>query len=180
MNARCLFGPLLAALAVLVAAGVCSAAAEPSLQVSIRGPAHPLRMGDTPSFKGCVTNVGKGEIRGLVVYLSLVSLEAGHEQPLDLEDWSAQKAVRIDVLQPGQSNTQDWPMRLIQAGRFGVALTVVDPREKQPVISDLLGFDVQSKPTLSSGRIVPVAVGVPALLLVLYGLRWAYVRMRRS
>jgi hypothetical protein len=137
-------------------------------------------MGDTPTFKGRVTNASDHELKGLVVYLSLVSLKPGDEHPVDLEDWSAQKAVRIDELRPGQSNTQDWTMRLIEAGKFGVALTIVDPNQKQPIVSDLLVFDIQSKATLNSGRIVPVAIGEPLLLLLLYGFYWAYMRFRHS
>lgn len=160
--------------------GICRAAGQSSIIVEIHGPTQPLRMGDTPTFTGHVTNAGTHEMKGLVVYLSLVSLESGQEHPVDLEDWSAQKAVRIAQLSPGQSDTQHWPMRLIQAGRFGVALTVVDPDQKQPIISDLLTFDIRSKPTLDSGRILPVAVGVPLVLLVLYGFHWVRTRSARS
>jgi hypothetical protein len=109
-----------------------------------------------------------------------MALKPGDEHPVDLEDGSAQKAVRIDRLPPGQRDTQDWPMRLIEAGKFGVALTVVDPDERQPIISDLLVFDIQSKPMLNSGRVTAVAIGVPLLLLLLYGLRWVYTRTQHS
>jgi len=168
--------PLVLALAV----GTCHAEGQSPILVDIQGPAQPLKMGDTPTFKGSVTNVGNHELSGLVVYLSLVSLKPGAEHPVDLEDWSAQKAVRISKLGPGQINTQDWPMRLIEAGRFGVALTVVDPDEKQPVVSNLVIFNIQPKPTLSSSRIIPVAIGEPLFLLLLYGLHWVYTRSRYS
>jgi hypothetical protein len=163
---------------LVLAAGVCHAAGESSMLVDIHGPTQPLRMGDTPTFAGRVTNASAHEMKGLVVYLSLVALEPGQEHPVDLEDWSAQKAVRIAQLRTGQSDTQDWPMRLIQAGRFGVAMTVVDPDQKQPIISDLLTFDIQSKPTLNSHRILPVAIGVPLILLLCYGFHWAYMKYR--
>jgi hypothetical protein len=88
---------------------------------------------------------------------------------VDLEDWSAQKAVRIDRLSPGESNNQTWGMKLIQSGKYGVVLTVVDPKEKRPIVSDLLPFDVNPKPTLASNRILPIAIGEPLLLLTLLG-----------
>ena len=103
------------------------------LRVILQPPSGSLKMGDTPSFRGMVTNPGGQPVNGLVVYLSLVSLRPGYEQPVDLEDWSAQKSLRINRLDPGATVTQNWNMRLIQAGKFGVALTVVNPRENRPV-----------------------------------------------
>ena len=140
-----------------------------SVEIKLEPPAGTLRMGDTPAFIGTVTNIGQRPLAGLVVYLSLVSLEPGNEHPVDLEDWSAQKAVRIDRLSPGESSNQKWGMRLIQSGKYGVALTVVDPEEKRPIVSDLVPFDVNPKPTLASGRILPIAIGEPLLLLALLG-----------
>ncbi len=139
------------------------------IQVTLQHPAETMKMGDTPAFIGTVTNVGEMSLKGLVVYLSLVSLEPGNEHPVDLEDWSAEKAIRIDLLSPGETSTHPWSMRLIQAGKFGVALTVVDPKEKQPIVSHLVPFDVQSKPMLDSRGILFVAIGEPLLLSILIG-----------
>jgi hypothetical protein len=156
------------------------AGSVPDLWVGIQAPAGQLKMGQVPRFTGWVTNVGKTKLQGLVVYLSLVSLEPGHEHPVDLEDWSAQKAIRIDQLASGASNRQTWPMRLIQAGKFGVSLTAVAPGESRPVVSELVNFNVQPKAMLLSSRIIPVAVGVPLLLLAgLLLLYWSAARGRR-
>ncbi len=170
----------LAFLILLIIAGNNHADGTP-IQVSIQqAPTAALKMGDKPVFKGVVKNTGRRNLLGLVVYLSLVSLKPGHEHPVDLEDWSAQKAVRIDRLAPGETHTQGWPMRLIQAGRFGVALTVVDSHESRPVVSDLVPFDIHPKPTIASSRILPVAVGEPLLLLISFGLfHWIRTRSPR-
>jgi hypothetical protein len=139
------------------------------IEVRLERPAGTLRIGDTPNFSGTVTNTGKTPLKGMVVYLSLVSLEPGSEQPVDLEGWSAEKAIRIDLMQPGGTVAHPWSMRLIQAGSFGVALTVIDPKEEKPVVSPLVRFDVQAKPALSSKRVFPVALGEPLLLLAALG-----------
>jgi hypothetical protein len=171
-------GTIVLALAFAAERGL--AAGGSLIEVGIQGPSQSLTMGDTPTFTGRVTNASDQEREGLVVYLSLVSLKPGDEHPVDLEDWSAQKAVRIGQLLPEQCNTQDWTMRLIEAGQFGVALTVVDPKQKQPIVSNLLVFYIQSKPTLNSVRIIPVAIGEPLFLLLLYVLPWGYRRSRGS
>ena len=154
----------------VVIMGNCYANATPFIQVAIKAPTGALKMGDRPVFKGVVQNSGHRDLQGLVVYLSLVSLNPGHEHPVDLEDWSAQKAIRIDKLMPGETHKQDWPMRLIQSGRFGVALTVVDSLENRPIVSELVPFDIQTKPTVASNRILPVAIGEPLLLLIFFSL----------
>jgi hypothetical protein len=159
----------------------CPAAEKASIQVVIQRPAGSFKMGDQPVFKGLVTNTGQHVCGNLLVYLSLVSLKAGEESPVDLEDWSAQKAVVLDRLEPGEANGQDWSMRLIQSGRFGIILTVVEPGGTRPIVSDLIQFDVQPKATISSARIIPVAAGEPLLLIALFGLfQWRRIRFWRS
>jgi hypothetical protein len=145
------------------------ASASHSLEVMLVQPNGTMTMGDTPSFVGTITNTGQQPLEGLVVYLSLVSLTPGNEHPVDLEDWSAQTAVRIDRLSPGESSAQTWGMRLIQAGKFAIALTVVDPREKRPVVSDFVKLGVNPKPTLAANQILPIALGEPFLLLTFLG-----------
>jgi hypothetical protein len=147
-------------------ATIAAAGDGPALRVSLQAPAGILKMGDTPNFLGTVTNLGPQPAQGLVVYPSLVSLAPGDEHPVDLEDWSAQKAVRIDRLNPGATDFRNWGMRLIAAGKYGVALTVVDPRESRPIVSDLAPFEIQPKATLVAGRVLPVAIGEPLLIML--------------
>lgn len=139
----------------------------PHVQVTLYPPQTTLKMGDVPAFEGEVKNTSEETLKGLVVYLSLVSLEKGNEHPVDLEDWSAQGAVRIERLLPGEVNRQQWPMRLISSGRFALALTVVEAGTTKPVISDLVEFNVLPKKLISSSRILPVAIGEPLLILIL-------------
>src|SRR5262245_47625724 len=56
---------------------------------------NPLQpqMGDHLSFHSVIRNTGGAPITGLVAWLSLIQTDAGSEQPVDLEDWSAHRAV---------------------------------------------------------------------------------------
>jgi hypothetical protein len=172
-------------LCILFVPAMNGRAEVPSVQVTIEPPPGALTMGDKAVFQGIVRNAGRQNLQGLVVYLSLVSLEPGHEHPMDLEDWSAQKAIRIERLAPGETSARDWSMRLIRSGRYGVALTVIDPRKSRPMVSALIPFTVLPKPAIASGRIVPVAIGEPLILLFLFGLfsglhnRWRQTRDRK-
>jgi len=146
------------------------------LSVTLVAPSNSMVMGESPVFVGRVANRGETSVKGLIVYPSLVSLKPGKEQPVDLEDWSARPAVRIDLLSPGELNTQQWPLRLIESGKFAMALTVIAPTEAQPAVSVLVPFEVQPKRLLAGKRVLPVAIGVPSLLLLV----WALVGLSRG
>jgi hypothetical protein len=57
-----------------------------------------------------------------------------------------------------------------------MALTVIDPTEAQPTVSVLVPFEVQPKRLLAGKRVLPVAIGVPSLLLLV----WALVGLSRG
>lgn len=139
------------------------------LDLSLEKPSVAMTMGDKPVFTSVLQNRSTQPVVGTVLYLSLVNLDKGQEHPVDLEDWSAQKAVHIDRLECNASFVSQWPMRLIQSGRYGVFVTAVLPQETQPVTSSIVHFDIQPKKTIVPSRIWPVAIGVPLLILLLMG-----------
>jgi hypothetical protein len=158
----------LAASMVLALALLPSAAAQtPGITVTLEKPNAALTMGDTPTFRGFVKNTGGSSRDGLVVFLTIINLEPGNEQPIGLEDWSANPSVRVEHLVAGAANTQNWTMRLVQAGSYAAALTVIDHSSGHPVSSELVPFTVASKPTLQSARVLPIAIGEPLFLILL-------------
>ena len=46
---------------------------------------------------------------------------------------------------------------------------MVDPNELRPIVSSVVRFDIRAKRLLQSKRILPVAIGVPALLSLIWG-----------
>lgn len=137
------------------------------LQLQLRpdasNPAKPM-MGDWMHFHSLISNTGSTPIEGLVAWISLVEVTPGKEQPMDLEDWSAHKAVTGTSLAPnGQLDTQ-WPIRLIQSGDYRVVISATDRQQHTVYTSPTLEFHVAQKPVVESARILPVALGVPLLL----------------
>ncbi len=94
------------------------------------------------------------------------------EQPVDLEDWSAHKAITIASLAPGQAVQTDWPTRLIAAGHYRVVVSAMPAAGGSLAPSRFLDFAVRAKPVVESGRVLPVALGMPALLLAGLLVRW--------
>jgi hypothetical protein len=148
----------------LCTGAACAAPPEITLSPDKQNPGSP-QMGDRLIFHSAISNTGKTPAEGVVAWISLVQIDPGHEQPMDLEDWSAQKAVTQAVIPPGQQLLVDWPLRLIQAGTYRIVVSAVERNTPQVITSPFEDFQVRRKPVVKPGRILPVAVGVPLLLL---------------
>lgn len=165
---------LCVALLALATRGAAAAPLEISLVAQKTNPAAP-QMGDQIKFASVIRNAGSAPAHGVVAWISLVQVDPGHEQPMDLEDWSAHKAVTQAVLAPGERVSVEWPMRLIQAGDYRVVVSAVERGSARIVTSPFVEFHVARKPVVESRRILPVAFGVPLLLTGLF-----FVRRRRT
>ena len=120
-------GLVVALFAALVAPAAAPAADAPlsvDLAPSPDNPSSP-QMGDQLAFHSIIHNQGAPAVEGLIAWLSLVRIDQGNEQPVDLEDWSAHKAITAASLAPDATIATDWPMRLIQAGTYRVVVSVV-------------------------------------------------------
>jgi hypothetical protein len=65
--------------------------------------------GDHMKFVSVIKNSGAAPAQGVVAWISLVQVDPGHEQPVDLEDWSAHKAVTRASLAPGEISRWNGP-----------------------------------------------------------------------
>jgi hypothetical protein len=152
------------------AAWAASGHLEITLVPDASNPPSP-RMGDRLKFLSVIRNTGVRPAEGVVAWISLVQVDPGREQPMDLEDWSAHKAVTEAVVSPGQEVTVEWPMRLIQSGNYRVVVSAVERQASNAVTSPFADFHVRRKPTVESNRILPVALGIPGGILALMGWR---------
>ncbi len=164
--------------ALLVIAALAFPAAPASagtLSIEIRsGATNPTspQMGDHLSFDTTIRNDGPTPVDGVIAWISLVQIDKGHEQPVDLEDWSAHKAVTLDTLPVGGFVHTDWPMRLIQAGTYRLVVSAASRDGANLSVSPFADFSVRQKPVVESDRILPVALGLPMFLGFLMLSRW--------
>ena len=168
--------PMLATVALLLTTvvqpllaqpGPGNSAATPSLQVELApdpgNPASP-QMGDHVLYRSMIRNAGSAPVQGVVAWVSLVQVDPGQEQPVDLEDWSAHKAVTMPSLEPGQTIATEWPVRLIASGHYRVVVSAA-AGDGALSPSPFVNLAVRQKPVVESSRVLPVALGMPALLL---------------
>ncbi|HYZ62131.1 MAG TPA: hypothetical protein VE650_06710 [Acetobacteraceae bacterium] len=160
--------------AALLAPLAARAAAPARLSVTL-SPARDNKaspqMGDHLTFHSVIRNDDTVPIDGVIAWISLVQTDPGKEQPVDLEDWSAHKAVTAAGLAPGQAIETDWPMRLIQSGQYRVVVSAASRTATTLAASPFADFTVRSKPVVESERVLPIALGMPLLLGGLLTLR---------
>jgi len=155
----------LGACLLLIGSGAAWAAErlEITLVADKTNPPSP-QMGDHMKFVSVIRNNSTVAAQGVVAWISLIQMDPGHEQPLDLEDWSAHKAVTRTSMAPGEQITVEWPMRLIQAGDYRVVISAVERSTPHIVTSPFIDFHIKRKPVVESQRILPIAIGVPLIL----------------
>ena len=134
------------------------------------------QMGDHMVFQSVLRNGTGADLHGVVVWISLLRIDAGEEQPMDLEDWSALKAATTNLVADGQQVASSWDMRLIQAGRYRVLINMTSRDGKFVVSSAPIDFTIKERPVVDPVRVLPVAIGEPILVFLV--LLWRLRRQR--
>jgi hypothetical protein len=160
---------------VLVSGATYAGPIDVTPEATASNPAEP-RMGDHLAFHSVIRNTERQPVNGLIAWISLLRIDPGNEQPVDLEDWSAQKALTAKRVPPGGTLTADWPMRLINAGTYRVVVSTATRDTQGITTSPALDFTVAPKPVVESRRVLPVAFGIPLFLAL--GALWRRWRAR--
>jgi hypothetical protein len=118
------------------------------------------------SVKAVIKNLGSNTTGG-VAYISIV--DTNSSQPIDLEDWSAQKGFSVPTIPPGQFVSLEWTVRLVKAGTYTIVVIFgSDGDLTPPAMSSRISLQVNAKLNLNPSNILPVAFGVPILLVVIF------------
>jgi hypothetical protein len=149
--------------------------AEP-LQISIDRRYEVTKTGDEFDFITQVKNVDPHKQSGpLVVAMNIINLGSG--QPVDPEDWSPERTQAIGSLKSGQASELTWTIESILKGDYLIYM-VVTPKPvgststSQPVASSAIHLTVKPHTRLNPGGIMPLAIGTPTALTVVWlGLR---------
>jgi hypothetical protein len=151
---------------VLLAVTVYSspALASDHITASIDPSAIHANMGEQITYTGTITNNSDNPIANITAYISLANVTQGKEAPMDLEDWSANKAIKIDLIPPHGTYVGQWPMRLIDSGSYVAYITVVDKNIAAPISSVMSPLEIKRLIRLNPHNILPLAIGEPILI----------------
>jgi hypothetical protein len=163
--------PALALVCILAATPV----AQAQVDVSVSRSSASTRLGDGFGFRTEIRNRGPAARSGLVAHLNVVGLSSGIY--VDPEDWSSERTKSVPTLGPGESTSISWSVTAVTGGRAAVYVVVL-PKEhgqQEPVASPTIAVDIAETKELNSDGVLPLALGVPALL----GLLTVAMRRRR-
>ena len=134
------------------------------------------RLGDKFTLRTTVVNHGSTPAKGLIAHLNIVGLDPSIY--VDPEDWSSHRTRYLETIPPGASTAIDWRLQAVSAGKVDVYAAVLPSgaTARPPVTSPAVRVAIADKRTLNSGGILPLALGVPALL----GALAVGVRIRRG
>ncbi len=146
--------------------------AEGRVVVSVDRTAITAKLGHTFVFHSTIANSGGAPAAGLVAHLNVVDL-SGHVY-VDPEDWSSHRTRYLGAISPGRSTTLGWRLNAVNSGTIGVYVAVL-PRSGAPVrptTAPTIRVTIRDRRTLNSGGILPLSLGIPALLgLLALGVR---------
>lgn len=121
--------------------------------------------GDYVTVKSEITNSGVQPVANVITYLSLVDNE--NKLPVDLEDWSAEKGVYIPTIKAGKTIPLNFKIHFVKAGDYSLIVIASAQKTETPVVSRMIHFHVSPKINLNPGKILPVAIGMPLLLMLI-------------
>jgi hypothetical protein len=169
MSRRCALGTVLVALAgvLLLAASASAADQTPRVSVATDREQISTKLGGKFTFRTTIANRGSTAVSGLIAHLNVLSLRDGVY--VDPEDWSPRRTVYLDTISAGGSVTTTWRMQAVNDGSFGVYVAVLPSSgvARAPTTGPTIHLAVEERKTLNAGGILPLALGIPALLGVL-------------
>ncbi len=124
--------------------------------------------GDFVTVQAQITNISQQPITDITTYLSLVDNE--NKLPVDLEDWSAEKGLFIGTIEPNQVFPLNWKIHFVKAGIYSLVIVATAPTSETPQVSKITHFKVSPKHNLNPGKVLPVALGEPIILLFIMGM----------
>ncbi len=123
--------------------------------------------GDYVTVQGQITNAGTAPLTDITTYLSLVDTQ--NKLPVDLEDWSAEKGLFIGTIEANQTLPLNWKIHFVKAGDYSLVVVATSPASDTPQVSKITHFHVDPKHNLNPGKVLPVALGMPIVLLCIMG-----------
>jgi hypothetical protein len=157
----------------LVGAGKAQAAV-PAVSVDVEPTRIRTEPGEDFSLRSTIRNQGSSPAVNLVAHLNILSLRPGLY--VDPEDWSESRTRYLAPIPAGGSRTITWTVTAVNSGALGVYVAVFPSSGAgAPITGPTLRADIAERRTIDSNGIIPLALGVPALL----GALAVGVRLRR-
>lgn len=152
-----------------------TAVAASAITVELNRDAANAGPGEIVRFESTVRNAGDQAFSGLVAHLSILTSDP--DVYVDPEDWSSRRTQFIDDLAAGEETQLRWEVRAVTAGPLLLYVGVSQPATDEVAASGLLRMTVGGQREVNAANVLPLVLGMPAVVLVLLGL--VGIRRRR-
>ena len=155
--------------ALVLAARLAPAAAGTSpVSVRVDPTTVSTSIGQRFPLTSTVRNDGDRPVSGLVAHLNVLSLDP--DVYVDPEDWSSQRTIYLDPVPAHAATRLDWTVQAVNSGRLVIYVAVTASQGTDAVAaSNTLRLAVASQRTVEAGGILPLALAMPAAVLLLTG-----------
>ena len=122
--------------------------------------------GDHETVTASISITGALPLHDVFLLLSLLDVSNFPAVPQGLEDWTPHPdAVHAATLAPGAELTATWKLRMIQAGRLVIVAIALCGSSRAVTNSVPRVLSIAPSHNLTPMRVLPVAIGVPLVLL---------------
>jgi hypothetical protein len=146
-----------------------AATSTPAITVEIDKTTVSVGAGQHFTMHTVVRNEGDSPLTGLITHLNIAALDPSVY--VDPEDWSGNRTQYLPPLPAHSSRRLTWRVQAVNDGRFILYVVAVQPASPHLAGSDVLSLRVARQPSLGAASALPVALGVPVLLLGAMGLQ---------
>ena len=119
--------------------------------------------GDYVTVLAGITNSSTKPVSNITTYLSLA--DESTKLPVDLEDWSAEKGLFIGNIDAQQTLPLNWKIHFVTPGDYALIVVAEAAGQELPQTSAITHFHVNPKRNLNPGEVLPVALGMPIVIL---------------
>ena len=158
-------------------APLCLAASAGAMTVQLDRTNVSTSIGKKFTFTTTVQNDSDQSLSGLVAHLNVLSSDPGVY--VDPEDWSSHRTRYLAPIPAHGATKISWTVTAVNGGNITIFVAVLPRHGAGSIaVSEPLRVDIAKRRTLNSGGVLPLALGIPALLgLSLFGTR---VRRRNA
>lgn len=147
-----------------------------ALALTISPSSNTVLLGDTFEINIEVANTGAAPTPAIVVHIDIT--DPTSTESVDPEDWTSTLSKPIGTVGPGESTNVGWELQPISPGSFALYAVSLSAGDDAVAVSNVITVDVTDRRTLNPEGILPVAIGVPALIGALLAFQVGRTRRR--
>ena len=134
------------------------------LSISIQSPTGVKNYpGIEKTIKAEIKNNTEKPIKDILVYITMTDIKKS--MTVNLEDYSADKPVTVNLLNPNETKTVELPIRFVYTSNYYLYTTVISKQYKQIVSSNSIQIEIMGNTKVDKSMVMVVSFVEPILLI---------------